>query len=86
MDEFKIDVNGGVRSAGTFHYGEGLTLGDALLLAGGMVQESGGGKVEISRVVDYDAGIINYRQKELLYKHIQLQMEASFLKMLWLMN
>ncbi len=55
IDEFKIDVNGGVRSAGTFHYGEGLTLGDALVLAGGMVQESGGGKVEISRVVDYDA-------------------------------
>ena len=54
IDEFKIDVNGGVRSAGTFHYGEGLTLGDALVLAGGMVQESGGGKVEISRVVDYD--------------------------------
>ena len=55
MDEFKIDVNGGVRSEGTFHYGEGLTLGDAIVLAGGMVQESGGGKVEISRVVDYDA-------------------------------
>tara|TARA_B100000900_G_C20600934_1_gene725570 strand:- start:5263 stop:7113 length:1851 start_codon:yes stop_codon:yes gene_type:complete len=55
MDEFEIDVNGGVRSAGTFHYGEGLTLGDALLLAGGMVQESVGGKVEVSRLVDYDA-------------------------------
>lgn len=55
MDEFKIDVNGGVRSSGTFHYGEGLTLGDAIMLAGGMLQESGGGKVEISRVVDYDA-------------------------------
>ena len=55
MDEFEFDVNGGVRSAGTFHYGDGVTLGDALFLAGGMVQESAGGKVEISRVVDYDA-------------------------------
>ncbi len=55
MDEFQINVNGGVRSVGKFHYGEGVTLGDALLLAGGMVQESAGGKVEISRVVDYDA-------------------------------
>ena len=55
MDEFEIDVNGGVRSAGTFHYGDGLSLADAIVLAGGMVQESGGGKVEISRVVDYDA-------------------------------
>ena len=54
MDEFEIDVNGGVRSEGTFHYGNGLSLADALLLAGGMVQESVGGKVEISRVVDYD--------------------------------
>ena len=55
LDEFVIDVNGGVRSEGTFHYGEGITLGDALLLAGGMVQESAGGKVEVSRVVDYNS-------------------------------
>lgn len=55
MDEFHVDVNGGVRSPGTFNYGEGVTLGDALLLAGGLVQESAGGKVEISRVVDYDS-------------------------------
>ena len=55
MDEFQIDVNGGVRSAGTFHYGEGVTLGDAILLAGGITQESAGGKIEVSRVVDYDA-------------------------------
>jgi protein involved in polysaccharide export with SLBB domain len=54
MDEFEVEVNGGVRSAGAFHYGEGVTLGDALLLAGGMVQESAGGKIEISRVVDYN--------------------------------
>ena len=55
FDEFVIDVNGGVRSEGTFHYGDGITLGDALLLAGGMVQESAGGKIEVSRVVDYDS-------------------------------
>ena len=75
MEEFEIDVNGGVRSEGNFHYGDGVTFRDALLLAGGMVQESAG-KVEISRVVDYDVANNQLLPKELLSKHIQLQMEA----------
>ncbi len=54
MDNFEIDVNGAVRSAGVFNYGDGITLGDALLLAGGLTQSSVGGKIQISRIVDYD--------------------------------
>ena len=54
MDNFEIDVNGAVRSAGVFNYGDGITLGDALLLAGGLTQSSVGGKIQISSIVDYD--------------------------------
>lgn len=54
LDEYEIKVSGGVRDAGTFNYGNGASLGDVILLAGGLVQEAAGGKVEIFRTVSYD--------------------------------
>lgn len=80
MDEFEVDVNGGVRSEGTFHYGKGVTLGDALLLAGGMVQESAGGKVEISRVVDYDAANNQLSPKRAIVQAYPITIEGELSK------
>ena len=54
MDEFPIEINGEVRFPGSFPYGEGVKLGDLIFLSGGMTQQSAGGKIEISRAVDYD--------------------------------
>lgn len=77
MDEFEISVNGGVRSSGTFKYGEGVTLGDAILLAGGMSQESAGGKVEISRVVDYNAESNQISPKRVLVQAYVINKEGQ---------
>lgn len=55
MDEFEVSITGGVRLPNTFSFGEGLSLSDLILMSGGLVQESAGAKVEISRIADYDA-------------------------------
>ena len=72
MDKFSFNVIGGVRSEGMFHYGNGVTLGDALLLSGGMVQQSSGGKVEISRVVDYDTAKNQLSPKRAIVQEYQI--------------
>jgi protein involved in polysaccharide export with SLBB domain len=54
LDEYEIKVSGGVKEANTFNFGNGATLGDILLLSGGLVQEAAGGKVEVFRTVRYN--------------------------------
>ena len=54
IDDFSIEINGAVRNPGTFPYGESAKLGDLIFLSGGITQESAGGKIEISRALDYD--------------------------------
>ncbi len=52
-DEFVFSVTGAVRSPGNFMYGDGITLKDALYLAGGLRKEAAKNRIEISRAVDF---------------------------------
>lgn len=52
-DELSINVMGEVRSPGSYTYGDGLTLKDALYLAGGLKKEAAKNRIEVSRVVDF---------------------------------
>lgn len=54
-DEFVFSVNGAVRSPGNYMYGDGITLKDALYLAGGLKKEAAKNRIEISRAVDFVA-------------------------------
>lgn len=54
-DEFAFSVNGAVRSPGDYTYGDGITLKDALYLAGGLKKEAAKNRIEISRAVDFVA-------------------------------
>ncbi|MDO9185588.1 MAG: SLBB domain-containing protein [Bacteroidia bacterium] len=52
-DEFVFSVIGAVRSPGDYTYGDGITLKDALYLAGGLKKEAAKNRIEISRAVDF---------------------------------
>lgn len=53
-DEFTFSVIGAVRSPGNYLYGEGITLKDALYLAGRLKKEASRTRIEISRAIDFD--------------------------------
>jgi len=55
-DEFVFSVTGAVRSPGDFTYGDGITLKDAIYLAGGLKKEAAKNRIEISRAVDFSSG------------------------------
>ena len=50
-------------SAPIFFFWEGITLSDILIMAGGLAEA--GAKIDISRIVDYDAEINQINLKEL---------------------
>ncbi len=52
-DDFKFSVIGAVRSPGEYTYGDGITLKDALYLAGGLKKEAARNRIEVSRAVDF---------------------------------
>lgn len=54
-DEFMFSVMGAVRNPGDYGYGDGITLKDALYLAGGLKKEAAKNRIEISRAVDFVA-------------------------------
>ena len=51
-DQFSFTVLGAVRSPGEFAFGEGITLKDALYLAGRLKKEASRNRIEISRSID----------------------------------
>ncbi len=50
MDQLFITVDGNVRSPGTFQYRKGITLEDAIAMAGGFTNDAATHKVEVSRL------------------------------------
>ena len=54
MDEYQVTISGGVRVPNTFSFGNGITLSDILTMAGGLVPEASGGKIDVSRVLELD--------------------------------
>lgn len=55
---FNVSITGEVSKSGTYDYGEGMTLGDLLLMAGGFDPAAVKDKVEISRRGSFDYGEI----------------------------
>lgn len=53
-DDVFIRVSGAVKNPGEFTFGEGITLKDALVLAGGLRRSSATNAIEISRVIIKD--------------------------------
>ena len=58
IDNFEVVISGGVRKPNTFSFGEGVNLSNIISMAGGLSQEASGGKIDISRIVDYDPELI----------------------------
>lgn len=71
-DEFTFSVTGAVRSPGNYLYGEGITLKDALYLAGRLKKEASRTRIEISRAIDFDLNSKNFFPIRTLVKTVQI--------------
>ena len=54
VDEFNVNISGFVRKPGPLKFGKGINLHDAITQAGALKEAAIGGKVEISRILEYD--------------------------------
>ena len=71
-DKFFVSVKGAVRSAGSFSFGDGMSLQDILLQAGGLTQQAEGSRVEISRIMDYDISSNRLKPRKAIVKTIKI--------------
>ena len=71
-DDFSISVLGAVRKAGSFDFGDGMTLQDVLLKAGGLTRQAEGSRVEVSRIMDYDISSNKLKPKMAIVKKIKI--------------
>ena len=54
-EEFHVIIKGAVRSPrSSYIYGDGMSLQDVLLQAGGITQKAKGSRIEVARIMDYD--------------------------------
>ena len=77
MDDFEVTISGAVRLPNTFTFGEGLTLGDLILMAGGLAQEASGAKIDISRIVDYDAETNQLKSKRAIVRSFDISKNGN---------
>ena len=71
-DDFEVTISGAVRLPNTFSYGVGITLADILMMSGGLAQEALGAKIDISRIVDYDAEKNQIKSKRTLVRSFNI--------------
>ncbi len=71
-DNFSVSVLGAVRKAATFDYGDGMTLQDVLLQAGGLSQQAEGSRVEVSRIMDYDLSSNKLKPRRAVVKTVKI--------------
>ena len=71
-DRFFVSVAGAVRAAGSFSFGDGMSLQDILLQAGGLTQQAEGSRVEISRIMDYDFSSNKLQPRQAIIKTIKI--------------
>lgn len=55
VEDYTVNVDGAVKNPGEFTYAKGMTLKDLLFYAGGPRTEAALDRIEIARVVEYDA-------------------------------
>ena len=77
MDDFEVTISGAVRLPNIFSFGEGITLSDLLMMAGGLAQEASGAKIDISRIVDYDAETNQIKSKRALVRSFKISNEGK---------
>ena len=71
-DDFSVSVLGAVRKAGSFDFGDGMTLQDVLLQAGGLTRQAEGSRVEVSRIMDYDISSNKLKPRIAIVKKIKI--------------
>ena len=71
-DDFFVYVSGAVRKEGEFNYGDGMTLQDLLLQAGGLTQKAEGSRVEVSRIMEYDIATNRLEPKRTMIKSVKV--------------
>ncbi len=71
-DEFFVSANGAVRGPGEFDFGDGMSLQDILLQAGGLTQQAEGSRVEVSRIMDYDVSSNKLKPRRTIIKTIKI--------------
>ena len=71
-DEFSVSVLGAVRKAGDFNFGDGMTLQDVLLKAGGLTRLAEGSRIEVSRIMDYDISSNKLKPRVTIVKKIKI--------------
>ncbi len=71
-DQFVFSVLGSVRNPGEYKYGEGLTLKDALYLAGRLKKEAARNRIEISRSIDSYISSKKFVTTKTLIKTVQI--------------
>jgi len=71
-DDFSVSVLGAVRKSGSFDFGDGMTLQDVLLKAGGLLRQAEGSRVEISRIMDYDISSNKLKPRVAIVKTIKI--------------
>jgi len=72
-DKFYVSVMGAVRAAGEFDFGDGMTLQDLLLQAGGLSRQAEGSRVEVSRIMDYDISSNKLKPRRAMIKTIKIR-------------
>ena len=77
MDDFDLTISGAVRLPNTFSFGEGITLANLLIMAGGLAQEASGAKVDISRIVDYDAETNQIKSQRTLVRSFNISNDGD---------
>jgi polysaccharide export outer membrane protein len=71
-DKFFVSVLGAVRKAGSFNFGDGITLQDVLLQAGGLSRRAEGSRVEVSRIMNYDISTNKLKPRMAVVKKIKI--------------
>ena len=72
IDNFEVVISGGVRKPNTFSFGEGVNLSNIISMAGGLSQEASGGKIDISRIVDYDPETNHLKSKRAIVRSFDI--------------
>ena len=76
-DDFEVTISGAVRLPNTFSFGVGITLADILMMSGGLAQEASGAKIDISRIVDYDAEKNQIKSKRTLVRSFNISNDGN---------
>ena len=71
-DNFSVSVLGAVRKEGSFHFGDGMTLQDVLLKAGGLTRQAEESRIEVSRIMDYDISSNKLKPRMAVVKKIRI--------------